>query len=221
MLICSTVYTLEAYLPGPIRDFVHDKINLLRIFLIENGVLADKPSGKSESRLVVAAREAYESVEGDINGKDRELVEKKLDLEKDYGANDIFRFLKDKCVSTDSGEYTYELCWLGKTSQKSKKGGGSTNMGNFDRIDFEESDEEQRHDGKGLGRGRRMVLRYENGQHCWNGPNRRTDVWLGCAETEELWRISEQEKCVYKMEVGTPAACEEEVEPGTRNRDEL
>lgn len=215
------LYNLEAYLPGPVRDFVHDKINFLRIWLIENGMLADSPAGKGESRLVAAAREAYQSVESDIKGKQREADDKKKDLDKDYGRDDIFRYLKDKCVSTDSGEYTYELCWMGKTSQKSKKGGGSTNMGNFERINTEESDEEDRHDGKGLGRGKRVVLRYENGQHCWNGPNRRTDVWLGCAETEELWRVSEQEKCVYKMEVGTPAACEEAVEPGTRGRDEL
>ncbi|KAI0129765.1 glucosidase II beta subunit-like protein [Xylariales sp. AK1849] len=215
------LYNLEAYLPGPVRDFVHDKVNFFRIWLIENGIVADNPSGKGESRLVVAARESYESVDRDISGKDKELIEKKMDLEKDYGRDDIFRVLKDKCVSTDAGEYTYEVCWLGKTAQKSKKGGGSTTMGSFDRIEFEESDEEARHDGKGLGRGQRMVLRYENGQGCWNGPNRRTDVWLGCAETEELWRVSEQEKCVYKMEVGTPAACEEEVEPGTRGRDEL
>ncbi|KAK6082269.1 glucosidase 2 subunit beta [Seiridium cupressi] len=217
----DVLYSLEAYLPEPIRDFVHDKINLLRIWLIENGVLADNPVGSGESRLVAAAREAYQSVESDINSKKREADDKKKDLEKDYGRDDVFRQLKDKCVSTDSGEYTYEVCWLGKTAQKSKKGGGSTNMGNFDRIDLEESDEEERHDGKGLGRGKRMVLRYENGQHCWNGPNRRTDVWLGCAETEELWRVSEQEKCVYKMEVGTPAACEEAVEAGTHGRDEL
>jgi protein kinase C substrate 80K-H len=196
-------------------------MNFLRIWLIENGVIADNPAGKGETRLVVAAREAYESANNAILDKDRKLTEDKTDLEKDYGPDDIFRILKDKCVSTDAGEYTYELCWMGKTAQKSKKGGGFTNMGNFDRIDFQESDEEDRHDGKGLGRGKRMVLRYEHGQSCWNGPNRKTDVWLACAETEELWRVSEQEKCVYKMEVGTPAACEEAVEPGTRSRDEL
>ncbi|KAI1840446.1 hypothetical protein JX266_013330 [Neoarthrinium moseri] len=217
----DVLYNLEAYLPGPVRDFVHDKLNVVRAWLIENGILADNPSGKGESRLVTMAREALQSVESDISGKEREVKDKQEDLEKDYGQDDIFRYLKDKCVSTDAGEYTYELCWLGKTAQKSKKGGGSTSMGSFERIDFEESDEEARHDGKGLGRGRRMVLRYENGQHCWDGPNRRTDVWLGCAEAEELWRVSEQEKCVYKMEVGTPAACEEAVEPGARSRDEL
>ncbi|KAI2465812.1 glucosidase 2 subunit beta [Annulohypoxylon bovei var. microspora] len=214
------LYSFEAYLPGPLRELLHSKINLLRIWLIENGVLADSGSEKSESRLVKAAREAHDSVADEVNSKSRIRDEQQRDLEKDYGVDDIFRYLKGKCVTTEAGEYEYELCWLDKTSQRSKKGGGKTTMGNFDRFDFDESDEEDRHDGKGLGRGRRVVLRYENGQGCWNGPNRKTDVWLACAETEELWRVSELEKCVYKMEVGTPAVCEEVVEPG-HVKDEL
>ncbi|KAI1333517.1 glucosidase II beta subunit-like protein-domain-containing protein [Xylariaceae sp. FL0016] len=214
------LYSFEAYLPGPLRDFVHGKINLLRIWLIENGMLADSNAGKGESRLVKAAREAHDAANNDVNSKQKTLNEQQSDLEKDYGTDDIFRYLKGKCVSTEVGEYTYELCWLDKTYQKSKKGGGKTNMGHFDRIETGEADEEERLDGQGLGRGQRIVMKYENGQHCWNGPNRRTEVWLACAETEELWRVSELEKCVYKMEVGTPAACEEAVEPG-HAKDEL
>lgn len=183
-------------------------------------MLADTGSEKSESRLVRAAREAHDSVANDVNAKRRTLEEQQQDLSKDYGQDDIFRYLKGKCITTEAGEYEYELCWMDKTSQKSKKGGGKTTMGNFDRFDFDEADEEERHDGKGLGRGKRVVLKYENGQGCWNGPNRKTDVWLACAETEELWRVSELEKCVYKMEVGTPAVCEETVEPG-HAKDEL
>lgn len=194
------------------RDYLHGRINSLRIWLIENGMLADNASDKSEGRLVKAAREQHQDAERNLQNKQRELADQEKDLSKDYGRDDIFRHLKDKCVSTDAGEYTYELCWLGQTTQKSKKGSGNSNMGRFDRIDYEEADEEERHDGKGLGRGRRMVLRYENGAGCWNGPNRRTDVWLACAENEELWRVSEMEKCVYRMEIGTPAACEEAAE---------
>ncbi|KAI3321387.1 glucosidase II beta subunit-like protein [Xylariaceae sp. AK1471] len=214
------LYSLEAYLPGSLRDFLHGKINDLRIWLIENGMLADTVSKEGESRLVKAAREAHEAASRDVQSKRTSLDQEKRNLEKDYGANDIFRSLDGKCISVEAGEYEYELCWMAQTTQKSKKGGSRTTMGNFDKISFRESDEEERHDGKGLGRGKRMVLEYTNGQHCWNGPNRRTDVWLACAETEELWRVSEQEKCVYKMEVGTPAACEAPVEPG-HVKDEL
>lgn len=203
------------------RSYVHQKMNLLRVYLIENGIMADNPSGASESRLVTAAREAFQDVADELSTKERNLGEQQEDLEKDYGADDIFRVLKDKCVSTDSGEYEYEVCWLGKTSQKSKKGHSNTNMGKFTRIDTEMADDEERLDGKGLGKGPRMVMRYENGQSCWNGPQRRTDVWLGCADKDEIWRVSEAEKCVYKMEVGTPAACEDVHEPGVQSKDEL
>lgn len=180
----------------------------MRVWLIENGVLADNVKPGAESTLVRAAREAFEHAEKDLKKKNKTLDGEKEDLATDYGPGDIFRALKGKCVSVEAGEYTYELCWLEKTAQKSKKGHGNTNMGNFKRVDREVADDEDRLDGKSLGKGERMVLRYEDGQSCWNGPKRRTDVWLGCAETEEVWRVAEAEKCVYKMEVGTPAACE-------------
>lgn len=215
------VYNLEAYLPGFARDYIHEKLNLLRIWMIENGILADNPKTGGESRLVTAAREALDAAKNDFSSKTSAFEAETRDLEKDYGLDDIFRALKGKCVSSDVGEYEYELCWIDKTMQKSKKGHGNTNMGNFARIDRELADEEERPDGKGLGKGPRTVLRYDSGQGCWNGPSRRTDVWLACAEKDEIWRVSESEKCVYKMEVGTPAACEDVHEPGVKTKDEL
>lgn len=220
-VLTPLVYNLEAYLPTFLRDYVHDKITLARVWLIENGILADTPTGSGESRLVVAAREALDAAKSEVTSTTSSIEETEREITKDYGPKAIFRALKDQCVSTDVGEYEYELCWMGQTTQKSKKGHGNTSMGSFVRIDHETADEEERADGKGLGKGPRMVLRYENGQGCWNGPNRRTDVWLACAEKDELWRVSESEKCVYRMEVGTPAACEDVGEPGVHGKDEL
>ncbi|KAK0662584.1 putative glucosidase 2 subunit beta precursor [Cercophora samala] len=217
----DVVYNWEAYLPAQVRDYVHQKLNLLRAWAIENGILADNPTSGGESRLVTAAREALDSAKNAHAVKLGQLEEEQRELEKDYGPDDVFRALKGKCISGEAGEYDYELCWFDKTTQKSKKGHGNTNMGNFVRVDKVFVDEEERLDGKGLGKGQRLVLRYENGQGCWNGPNRRTDVYLGCAETDEVWRTVEAEKCVYKMEVGSPAACEDVQEPGVPTKDEL
>ena len=95
-------------------------------------------------------------------------------------------------------------------------------MGNFVRFDTMVVDEPVTADGRGLGTGARVVLRYENGQHCWNGPARSTTVILACAEKEEVWKVAEEEKCVYRMEVGTPAVCEPPVGSGKDAvRDEL
>ncbi|KAI8936759.1 hypothetical protein NX059_006006 [Plenodomus lindquistii] len=208
------LYQFEAYLPASVRDWVDAKLRHLRLTLIENGILASPSDSDSapESKLVTDAKSQLDSAKKELDNDKSELTKHEDDLTKDYGPDNIFRALKDTCISTDSGEYTYEHCFLSKTTQKSKKGGGHTGMGNFARIESITVDEALPADGRGLGSGERIALKYENGQHCWNGPNRSTLVILACAEKDEIWKIVEEEKCVYRMEVGTPAVCGVEVQ---------
>jgi protein kinase C substrate 80K-H len=201
------VYRFEEYLPTPLRTWVDEKLRALRVTLIENGILADTNTDSPESKRVTDAREQLSSAQSALDSDRSELTKHTDDLSTDYGPDAIFRALKGVCVNQDSGEYTYEHCFLDKTTQKPKKGGGHTGMGNFARIEKITVDEDLRADGKGLGSGERIALRYENGQHCWNGPNRSTLVVLACAEKDEIWKIVEEEKCVYRMDVGTPAVC--------------
>lgn len=217
------VYKFEEYLPKPLRTWIDNKLRELRVLMVENGLLADNNRGSaSDSRAVIRAREALDAARNDVNDRNSQLLNHREDLTKDYGADDVFRSLKGQCVSKDSGEYTYELCWLEHTTQKPKKGGANTGMGNFVSIDKISVDDEIPADGKGLGSGDHIALRYEGGSHCWNGPSRSTLVVLGCAEKDEIWKITEQEKCVYRMEVGTPAACESEsTGEKARGKDEL
>lgn len=183
------------------------KLRDLRTLLAENGILAPPRESGSESRKVTDARNALKAQEDSLENSRNQIRSHQEDLEKDYGPDGIFRALQGQCISKDSGEYIYEFCWLDRTKQKSKKGGGETGMGTFNRIDSVTVDDEVGADGKGVGSGVRVALRYENGQHCWNGPNRSTLVVLACAEKDELWTVAEEEKCVYRMEVGTPAVC--------------
>lgn len=202
------VYNIEEYLPEAVRGWVDQKLRDLRILLIENGVIAASKDAGTESKSLTDARDALKAAQDGQTNLHNELSGHKDDLNKDYGTDDVFRALKGQCVSKDSGEYNYELCWLDKTTQKSRKGGSHTGMGNFARMDSVTVDDDVPADGKGLGSGVRVALRYENGQHCWNGPNRSTLVVLACAEQDEIWKITEEEKCVYRMEVGTPAVCD-------------
>lgn len=184
------------------------KLRELRVSMIESGILADTSSSSGESKAVTDAKNRLSSAQKDLENQRKSMNEHKEDLEKNFGPDDVFRALKGQCVSTDSGEYTYEVCFLEKTTQKPKKGGGHTNMGNFIRLETITVDEDVPPNGKGLGSGERIAMKHENGQHCWNGPNRSTMVVLACAEENEIWKIMEEEKCVYRMEVGTPAVCE-------------
>ncbi|KAI9823061.1 MAG: hypothetical protein M1832_002715 [Thelocarpon impressellum] len=217
----DVLYDFEAYLPGPVRDWLDGKLRELRLLLIANGILAEA-SGVSESAAVTSARTALNTARDAERDLRSSLDSLSVDLGQDYGADDVFRALKGKCVEADSGEYTYEHCYLGSTTQKPKKGGSNTSLGTFGRIEAVEVDDGALPaDGRGLGSGRRVALRYENGQACWNGPARSVLVVLGCGERDEIWRVREEEKCVYRFEGASPAVCEGEVEGGKEGKDEL
>jgi protein kinase C substrate 80K-H len=212
----AALYSFTSYLPPSLSIWISDSLASLRKVLVENGVLADnsKPGdpGVQESKAVQDAKQTLNDAERDVRNTENDITRFKEDLARDHGPYDgIFRALKDTCISKDSGEYEYEVCFLGSTKQKPKKGGSHTGMGNFVGFDVEFVDDGVDKDGKGLGTGNRVVMKYENGQHCWNGPNRSTRVVLACSEKEEIWKIMESEKCVYRMEVGTAAVCEEPV----------
>ncbi|KIV90124.1 hypothetical protein PV10_07465 [Exophiala mesophila] len=210
----AALYQYSAYLPDGFRLWIDDKLAAIRRILVENGILADvkdsNPSPSTDSKAVADAKKILTDAEREVKTTEADLKRHLDDLDKDYGPDGgIFRALKDKCISRDSGEYEYELCWLGQTRQKPKRGGANTSMGNFVGFDLEYVDEGVGKDGKGLGTGERLVLKYENGQGCWNGPARSTRVYLACSEVDEVWKVSESEKCVYRMEVGTAAVCQE------------
>lgn len=209
----AALYHYSSYLPDSLRLWIDGKLTAIRRVLVENGILADvvdvnlPPS--TDSKAVADAKKILTDAEREVKTTETDLKRHLDDLDKDYGPDGgIFRALKDQCISRDSGEYEYEMCWLGQTRQKPKKGGANTNMGNFVGFDMEFVDEGLGKDGKGLGTGERLVLKYENGQGCWNGPARSTRVYLACSEVDEVWKVSESEKCVYRMEVGTAAVCQ-------------
>jgi protein kinase C substrate 80K-H len=176
--------------------------------LVSNGVLSDTKSGfaDGESQAVIDQRNAISAAESSLAGCRSKLNDYKVDLEKDYGPDSVFRATKGSCISKDFGEYNYELCWMGSAKQKSKKGGSEALMGSFVRIATSTVDEKT--PSGEIRPQEKMVLEYANGQTCWNGPARSTRVILECGENSELLKVTEDEKCVYSMQVTTPAACE-------------
>jgi protein kinase C substrate 80K-H len=221
----SPVYEFENYLPPTIRTWLDTKLRDLRVMLIENGILAETSStNPSESKAVQEAKKRVDSARKDLEKAQKDRDGHQEDLGKDWGVDDVFRALKGQCVSTEAGEYTYEVCFMEKTTQKPKKGGGNTNMGNFVSLEKVFVDEDVAADGRGLGSGERIAMKHDNGQHCWNGPNRSTTVILACSEQNELWKVMEEAKCVYRMEVGTPAVCEalgQSAKAASAGKDEL
>lgn len=180
----------------------------IRSALISGGVIAGSKDDSDSKELpaVKEARERLSSAQSALDSTKSQLREQKADLSVDFGVDSIFRALKGECISRDSGEYNYELCWMKQTKQKSKKGRGDTTMGNYVKIGSTTVDEATS-SGQIIPK-EKVVLEFANGQSCWNGPSRSTKVILDCGEKNEITKITEDEKCIYSMFVTTPAVCE-------------
>lgn len=215
------MYKLLAYFPPVVVEFLEEKFNTLKKYLVDNNIIPSPDAKVAESKAVTDARNALNSEKSALEQTRRSIQDHKADLEKDYGPNGIFRPLKDVCIQKDSGEYTYEHCFLSQTKQIPKKGGSTVTMGRFNAIssitvdDVNSAGEIQQIE--------KLALEYTSGQQCWNGPARSTTVILECGEENEILKITEDEKCIYSMQVTSPVACGEVVreKPRTAGKDEL
>ena len=77
---------------------------------------------------------------------------------------------------------------MSQTKQKPKEGGTNTKMGNFVSFDTEIVDNDVPVDGKGLGKGERPVVKYENRQSRWSGLSWSTKGERQWVQREEQWK---------------------------------
>ena len=61
----------------------------------------------------------------------------------------------------------------------------------------------------------RAVWLFEEGERCWEGPERSAVVELRCGPTDKLVAADEDGKCAYYLLFQTPAACHLPIEPWT------
>ncbi|KAJ6258596.1 hypothetical protein Dda_6642 [Drechslerella dactyloides] len=198
--ILDDMYAIEALFPPFVRSWVHEQLSSLHDWLIESGVLAHRktsPSSSSTSPKVQKATDALAKAESDLSGKESELTRVRDDLSKDYGTDNVFRALKDVCTEAQSGEYTYSFCHLGRATQKNRDG-GHTHLGDWTGFEYRLDDEIEQEV---------LVVKFESGAHCWNGPARSAYVYLRCSAEEKVLSVAETEKCVYKYVATSPAVC--------------
>ncbi|KAF9954124.1 hypothetical protein BGZ72_004887 [Mortierella alpina] len=123
---------------------------------------------------------------------ERKLQSEIQDLERklgmDYGKDETFAQLVDKCFEYKDMEYTYSLCLFGEALQKAQS---STSLGKFSNWVGDNYDTQL----------------YTGGTKCWNGPERSVKVIMSCGVVNEIVAVSEPSKCEYLYKFRTPAAC--------------
>ena len=160
-------------------------------------------SRSAEQDELDALAEDMKSLQEDEKKKKNELDLASRVLEWDFGPDDAFMALYDKCFSKQVQQYEYEVCLF--RSAKQKEGGSSQNLGTWGRWNAE---------GDAY-----SIMTYDNGGSCWNGPARSMKVTLVCGEDEFVVSVQEPRRCEYEMEFMTPLACTPE--KAQQARDEL
>ncbi|KAK9464280.1 glucosidase II beta subunit-like-domain-containing protein [Lipomyces arxii] len=180
------VVEYSSYIPLQWRLWIHEQQTALRQFLIEHGLLADRKAS-GETANVASARKELDAANRQHHDLEKKRDKVADDLQKDFGTDDVFRALSGECVSMESGDYVYEICFNGKAAQKPKNG-GITNLGTFDRMEGN-------------------TLYFIRGAKCWSGPQRSATVSMECGEKNQLVSVSEPAMCEYLLKLITPALC--------------
>lgn len=152
-------------------------------------------------------KEGLENLEKEEDRLERErknLDRKITDLWKDIGGktgeemgpNGELHSMANKCFEVEAGKYTYEVCVFGQAKQKEGSGGG-TGLGKYTRMDRDEETGQR-------------VLYWENGQKCWNGPNRSATVYLTCGSENKVLSADEPDTCRYVLQMESYIACDED-----------
>lgn len=136
-----------------------------------------------------AARNAASQASSDAESLRSEKGELQEKQGIGYGPDDVYAPLADRCIETKVDKYTYRVCPF-KEAEQVEGEHGHTSLGRWGGFD-----EDMEH------------MKFKDGDHCWQGPQRSITVRVRCGATEVLTRIAEPSRCVYSAELSTPAAC--------------
>ncbi|CAK1544088.1 unnamed protein product [Leptosia nina] len=142
------------------------------------------------------ARRHYNDAERAVREIESNIRTIQQNLEKDYGLNQEFATMDGDCFEYEDKEYVYKLCLFDRVTQKSRNGGGEVGLGSWGEW-------------AGEGDNKYSIMKYTNGVTCWNGPARMTTVHLSCGLESKLTSVTEPFRCEYKIDLTTPAACDD------------
>ncbi|XP_053468755.1 glucosidase 2 subunit beta isoform X2 [Ictalurus furcatus] len=172
------------------------------------------PSYDAETQALIDAaqktRDDFEEAERALREVEDQIRNIEKELTFDFGPSVEFAYLYSQCYELTTSEYIYRLCPFNRVSQKPKYGGSETNLGTWGTWAGSEDN-------------KYLVMKYEHGTGCWQGPNRSTTVKMTCGKETMVTSTSEPSRCEYLMEFTTPAVCAEPstIDPSLHGHDEF
>ncbi len=152
-------------------------------------------------RLSNEAKNNYQEKNRALRDLEREMADLTAKQRYTYGVGDAFLPLSESCIESAliDGKHTYSVCPFGAAKQM--EGGRSTGLGTWE--GFAEVDGE-------------TVMRFVNGDTCWQGPRRSMEVKLKCGSQDSFDAVSEPSRCTYAGVLTTPAFCSDDIVEGLK-----
>lgn len=118
---------------------------------------------------------------------------------EDYSEHLEYLALRDKCFDGKDGKFTYNVCILGKLTQKDTENtdGDDVLLGTYSSIE------------KDTNTGG-VIMHFTEGTNCWAFGARTADVHITCGPEQKMISSSEPTTCYYKFEVESPSGCTEQ-----------
>jgi len=200
----SILFDISSYLPDSLATTFDTVRGGILSWLPALGIAATSDDSSVETSK---ARDTYNKAEAALKQtkQDREDARQELSDLFDptgYGAEGQWKKLESLCLSTEAGDYTYEVCLFDEARQKptAGKGGQTNSLGKFKswNNDPRVQPGEPAYYTK---------QHYTGGAKCWNGPNRSVTLVLKCGTENVLHVVTEPEKCEYQFAGTSPALC--------------
>jgi len=166
-------------------------------------IIEDEELEKYQSESADKARKTYDDIDSSKKDIQNKITKLEQWLKQDFGPEGEFATMHGKCYSTTVRQYTYEVCAYEKAEQKENNVG--TSLGTWD--GWKDEAEVGNLGFKVDQLAYNKVMKFHNGQSCWQGPQRSLTVRLKCAANVELSQVEEPNKCVYTAHLSTPAVC--------------
>lgn len=168
-------------------------------------------SERYECSQAAATRQTYKDTKEELTKKEKELSDAQKVIQRDYGVDNLFFGLRDKCVESDAGQYVYKVCFFGKATQDLVKLGDMEDIKGPVAKDGKVSDGNTPLSPAASAGTIVKEIKFSNGHTCWNGPNRSLTVQLVCGPSPmKLFDIEEPSTCVYLAKLRTPVVCSED-----------
>lgn len=139
--------------------------------------------------------------ESGLQAEEDELAVSESSLKdfEDYSEHLEYLALRDKCFDGKDGKFTYNVCILGKLTQKDTENTDSDDvlLGTYSSIE------------KDTNTGG-VIMHFTQGTNCWAFGPRTADVHITCGPEQKMISSNEPTTCYYKFEVESPSGCTEQ-----------